>query len=244
MHFLAFAACMDGNFDEAKNAATKLVANVAPGVKAMPDLEGFLPTPIIVLYAFECWNDLVKLPAPDPAFQTTTAVWHALRGVAFANLGKTAEAEKEQAAFREMASKIPADKMYDQLNKTGAVLKIHENLLAGEIAQSRHDARSAIDSLGQAVAAEDALSYSEPPAWYPPIRPVLGRLLLADKQFAEAERVFRADLDKNPRDRRALSGLRDALEVQGRPYEAEQIDQQFRATAKVVTAKSAAAKPQ
>ncbi|HXX41077.1 MAG TPA: hypothetical protein VEI58_02295 [Chthoniobacterales bacterium] len=244
MHFLAFAACMDGNFDEAKNAATKLVANVAPGVKAMPDLEGFLPTPIIVLYAFECWNDLVKLPAPDPAFQTTTAVWHALRGVAFANLGKTAEAEKEQAAFREMASKIPADKMYDQLNKTGAVLKIHENLLAGEIAQSRHDARSAIDSLGQAVAAEDALSYSEPPAWYPPIRPVLGRLLLADKQFAEAEKVFRADLDKNPRDRRALSGLRDALEVQGRPYEAEQIDQQFRATAKVVTAKSAAAKPQ
>ena len=244
MHFLAFAACMDGNFDEAKNAATKLVANVAPGVKAMPDLEGFLPTPIIVLYAFECWNDLVKLPAPDPAFQTTTAVWHALRGVAFANLGKTAEAEKEQAAFREMASKIPADKMYDQLNKTGAVLKIHENLLAGEIAQSRHDPKSAIDSLGQAVAAEDALSYSEPPAWYPPIRPVLGRLLLADKQFAEAEKVFRADLDKNPRDRRALSGLRDALEVQGRPYEAEQIDQQFRATAKVVTAKSAAAKPQ
>jgi len=244
MHFLAFAACMDGNFDEAKNAAAKLVANVAPGVKAMPDLEGFLPTPIIVLYAFECWNDLVKLPAPDPAFQTTTAVWRALRGVAFANLGKTAEAEEEQAAFRETASKIPADKMYDQLNKTSAVLKIHENLLAGEIAQSRHDPKSAIDSLGQAVAAEDALSYSEPPAWYPPIRPVLGRLLLADKQFAEAEKVFRADLEKNLRDRRALSGLRDALEAQGRPYEAEQIDQQFRATAKVVTAKSAAAKPQ
>src|SRR5437764_1518722 len=56
LHFLAFASCMDGNFAEAKDAADKLVANVAPGVKAMPMLEGFLPTPIVVLFAFECWN--------------------------------------------------------------------------------------------------------------------------------------------------------------------------------------------
>src|ERR1700719_4670400 len=239
LHFLAFAACMDGNFEEAKNAAAKLVANVAPGVKDMPDLEGFLPTPILVLHAFERWNDLAKLPAPDPAFQTTTAVWHSLRGVAFANLGKIAEAEKEQAAFRELAAKIPAAKMYDPLNATSAVFKVHENLLAGEIAQSRDDTKSAIDSLTQAVAAEGALNYSEPPAWYPPIRPVLGRLLLANKQLSEAEKVFRADLEKNPRDRRALCGLRDTLKAEDRPYEAEQIDQQFQATGKVVSAKSA-----
>jgi hypothetical protein len=100
LHFLAFANCMRGNFADAKSAADKLVANVQSGVKAMPDLEGFLPTPIIVLHAFERWNDLVNLPARDPAFQTTTAVWHSLRGVAFANLGRTAEAEREQAAFR------------------------------------------------------------------------------------------------------------------------------------------------
>lgn len=244
MHFLAFAACMDGNFEEARNAAAKLVANVAPGVKDMPDLEGFLPTPIIVLYAFERWNDLVNFRAPDPAFRTTTALWHSLRGVAFANLGKTAEAEKEQTAFRDSVAKIPEDTMYDPLNKASSVFKVHDNLLAGEIAQSRHDAKSAIDSLTQAVAAEDALNYSEPPAWYPPIRPVLGRLLLANKQLSEAEKVFRADLEKNPRDRRALSGLRDALKAEDRPYEAEQIDQQFQATAKVVSATSAAEKPQ
>src|SRR5438552_18643422 len=110
MHFLAFASCMNGNLAEAKDAAAKLVTNVAPGVKAMPDLEGLLPTPMIVLAAFERWTDLIKTPAPDSSFVVTTAVWHSLRGVAFANSGKTAEAEQEQKRFREMVAKLPADK--------------------------------------------------------------------------------------------------------------------------------------
>src|SRR5438270_264265 len=55
LHFLEYASSMNGNFAEAKDAAAKLVANVTPGVKAMPMLEGFLPTPIVVLFAFERW---------------------------------------------------------------------------------------------------------------------------------------------------------------------------------------------
>ena len=241
LHFLAFAASMEGNFAEAKDAAARLVGNVAPGVKAMPMLEGFLPTPIVVLFAFERWNDLLKLPAPDPSFVTTNAVWHSLRGVAFANTGKTAEAEKEQGAFRELTAKIPPDTMYDMLNKTGAVFKVHDHLLAGMIARSRHNEKGAIDSLTQAVAAEDALSYSEPPPWYPPVRPMLGHVLLEARQLPEAEKVFRADLDRNPRDGRGLSGLRDCLNAQGRKYEADQIDQQFHAAWKVAAATNAAA---
>jgi tetratricopeptide (TPR) repeat protein len=239
LHFLAFAACMDGNFAEARNAAARLIANVTPGVKAMPDLEGFLPTPILVLLAFERWNDILKLPAPDASFQITNAVWRSVRGIAFANVGKIPEAEKEQSEFRNVLAKIPPDTMYDPLNKTGAVFKVHENLLAGAIARSRHDDKTAIDFLTQAVAAEDALNYSEPPAWYPPVRPMLGRILLANSQFAEAEKVFRADLDRNPRDGRALSGLRDCLKAQNRQYESEQIDRQFRSVWKFATAEAA-----
>lgn len=240
LHFLAFASCMNGNFAEAKDAAAKLVANVGPGVKAMPDLEGFLPTPLIVLCAFERWDDLIKSPAPDASFVATTAVWHSLRGVAFANTGKTMEAEQEQKQFRDAAGKIPADKMYDQLNKVAAVFKIHDNLLASAIAHSRHDDNAAIDLLKQAVAAEDALNYSEPPAWYPPVRPTLGRLLLALNRATEADKVFREDLERNPRDGRALAGLRDCLNAQGRKYEADQIDQQFRAAWKVAAITKAA----
>lgn len=242
MHFLAFAASMNGNFPEARDAAAKLVANVAPGVKMMPDLEGFMPTPMVVLFAFERWNDLLKFPAPDAAFVTTNAVWHSFRGVALANTGKTAEAEEEQKKFHDAVAKIPADKMYDSLNKVSAVVKIHENILAASIARSRGDNNAAAESLKQAVAAEDALNYSEPPAWYPPVRSALGKLLLANNQAAEAEKVFREDLAKNPRDGRALGGLRDALKAQDRQYEADQIDRQFRAAWKVAESGNASAR--
>jgi tetratricopeptide (TPR) repeat protein len=247
LHFLAFAATMRGDFAEAKDAAAKLVANIMPHAKmipTMPMLEGFLATPYLVLLGFEKWDDILKLRAPDPSFKNTNAVWRFARGVAYANLGKTDAAEKEQIAWQEIVAKIPPDTVYDELNKTGAVFKVHENLLAASIARSRYDDKAAIDFLTQAVAAEDALNYSEPPPWFPHVRPMLGRVLLANNQLPEAEKVFRADLEKNPRNGRALSGLRDCLKAQDRTYEADQIDKQFRAAWKVTAADSARATPQ
>jgi tetratricopeptide (TPR) repeat protein len=239
MHFLAYADSMRGDFAGAKAAADKLVDNVKPGVKAIPMLEGFLPTPIIVLLGFERWADILKFPQPDSSFMMTNAVWHSARGIAFANLGKTSDADNEQKAFRDLVGKIPPDDMYDMLNSRGAVFKIHDNALSGAIAHSRHDDNAAIDFYKQAVAAEDALNYSEPPPWYPPVRPTLGRLLLATNRATDAEKVFREDLDKKPRDARALSGLRDCLKAQGRDYEAEQIDQQYKSAWKVASASGA-----
>ncbi|HLW34396.1 MAG TPA: hypothetical protein VKS98_01950 [Chthoniobacterales bacterium] len=229
MHFLAFADCMRGDFAGARTAADQLVNNVKLGVKAIPMLEGFMPTPILVLIAFERWQDILKFPQPESSLGLTNAVWHSARGIAFANLGKTEEAEKEQKAFRDLVAKLPADDMYDMLNTRGAVFKIHDDVLAAAIAHSRHDDNAAVDLLKQAVAGEDALSYSEPPAWYPPVRPTLGRLLLTMNRADDAEKVFREDLERTSRDARSLSGLRDALKAQKRDYEAEQIDQQFRA---------------
>lgn len=239
MHFLAYADTMRGDFAGAKAAADKLVANASPGVANIPMLEGFVPTPIIVLLGFERWPDILKFPKPADSLALTNAVWHSARGIAFANLGKTAEAENEQKAFQDLVSKMSPNEMYDMLNDRSAVFKIHENLLAGAIAHSRHDDNAAINSLKQAVVAEDALNYSEPPPWYPPVRPTLGRLMLSANQAAEAEKVFRDDLERKPRDARALSGLRDSLKAQGRDYEAEQIDQQYRSSWKVAAATTA-----
>jgi tetratricopeptide (TPR) repeat protein len=241
LHFLAYADCMRGDFEGARSAAARLVANVVPGLKAMPDLEVFLPTPMIVLFTFERWHDILKLPAPDPSLGITNAVWHSLRGVAFANLGKAADAENEQKTFRDSVAKIPSNTMYGPLNTAAAVFKVHDNLLAAAIAQSRHDDKAALDSLRQAVAAEDALNYDEPPEWYPPLRPMLGRALMAAKQFAEAEKVLRASLDRHPRYPRALEGLRDSLKAEGHDYEADLVDQQLRAVSKQETLAAAAA---
>lgn len=233
MHFLAFANSMRGDLPGAQAAAEKLVANVRPGVKAIPMLEGFMPTPIVVLLGFDRWDEILKFPQPESSLLLTNAVWRSARGIAFANSGKTAEAEQEQRAFRELISKMNLNDMYDMLNSRGAVFKIHENLLAGLIAHSRHQDDAAVDYLGQAIAAEDALNYSEPPPWYPPVRPRLGQLLLTMNRAGDAEKIFREDLGRKPRDPRSLAGLRDALKAQGRDYDAEQVDQQFRAVWKV-----------
>jgi tetratricopeptide (TPR) repeat protein len=229
---------MDGSLDEAKKAGARLVANVGPHVKHMAMLEGFLPAPMFVLLGFERWDEILRMPAPDASLGITNAIWHFARGMAQAAKGNLAEAEREQNIFRETAAKIPADATFDMLNKTSDVVKVPENLLIAAISGAKKDSKAAVDALNKAVAAEDALNYSEPPSWFPTVRPMLGRVLLADRQLEEAEKVFRADLDRSPRDGRALAGLRDTLKAQGRDYEALQLDQQYHAAWKTAQAKT------
>jgi tetratricopeptide (TPR) repeat protein len=231
LHFLAYASCMDGKFAGAKRAADQLAAHVRPQVKEMPMLEGFLSTPFLILIGFERWNDILNLTAPDPSFIYTTAQWHFARAMAFAHLQKTEEAQAESKLFFAELAKLPPGAAFDPLNSVTDIAKVQENFLAAAIKQSSHEggeeAAEVIEALQHAVGAEDNLNYSEPPGWYPPIRPVLGRALLERGQAAAAEKVFRADLERNPRHGRSLTGLRDSLKAQNRDYEAEQIDRQL-----------------
>src|SRR5438045_5278980 len=133
-----------------------------------------MPNQTIVLLAFEKWDDILKSPKPDPSMLNTTAIWQFARGIAYAKLGKSAEAEHEAGSARETVAKISPEAKFDPLNKALAVLKVPENFLRAAIAHSRSDLAGAISSLTEAVAAEDALNYSEPPPWYPPARSALG----------------------------------------------------------------------
>jgi len=231
LHFLAYANCMDGKFAEAKRAADQLAAHVQPLVKQMPMLEGFLPTPFIVLVGFERWNEILKLAPPDPSLIYTTAQWHFARAMALASLKKTEEAQVESKLFFAELAKLPRDAAFDPLNAVTEIARVQENFLAAAIKQGEHERgeeAEVVEALEHAVAAQDNLNYSEPPSWYPPIRPVLGRVLLERGQAGPAEKVFRADLERNPCYARSLAGLRDSLKAQHRDYEAEQIEQQLR----------------
>src|SRR5882724_4911450 len=56
LHFLAAAHAMQGRYTDAKKAADRLAAHVGPHVGAMPMLELFLPTPILVQVRFQRWD--------------------------------------------------------------------------------------------------------------------------------------------------------------------------------------------
>lgn len=88
LHFLAIAHAMQGRFSDAKKAADQLVEHVGPYVKDISLLEGFMPTPMLILVRFHQWEDILKLPQPDPNMALTTALWHFARGMAYAATGK------------------------------------------------------------------------------------------------------------------------------------------------------------
>jgi tetratricopeptide (TPR) repeat protein len=227
LHFLAVAHAMQGRFSDAKKAADQLAAHVGPAVKEMAMLEGFMPTPTLILVRFRRWEEILQLPQPDPAQKISTALWRFARGLAYSATGKQAIAEEELKQFQASRDSIPVDAGYGPRNKAADVLAVAENLIRAQIAIGKDDSKQAIEALNTAVGAEDKLNYMEPKDWYIPVRETLGGVLLRNRLFAEAEKVFRADLDKNPRSGRSLFGLAESLKGQGKHYEASMVELEY-----------------
>jgi len=112
-------------------------------------------------------------------------------------------------------------------NKAKDIMKIAENVLGAKIAIAKKDTAGAIAMLREAVAIQDKLNYGEPPDWFYPVRENLGGALLMSGDAAAAEKVFREDLDRNPRNPRSLFGLKQSLLQQKREYDAGFVQKQF-----------------
>ena len=226
VHFLSAASAMNGNYSESLKQAQILESNVRPHLKMMPMLEMFSPYPLVTLVRFRKWDEIMKYAQPDAEMRITGGFLNFARGMALANGAKTDDAKKELAALREKIKAIPAETGFGNSNAQG-VLRIAEDLLAGEIALASGDNKAAIESLRKAAAAEDIVNYNEPPDWDIPTREWLGRALLTDGQFAEAEKVYRAEIAKHPRNARALFGLAESLRKQGKTDSAAMVQREF-----------------
>ena len=229
LHFIAMCASMNGNYAEAKKNADLLVANVAPHVKDMPPLEGFMTIPMAVDIRFHKWNEVLAMAEPDPAMKITTGFWHFARGMALAGTGKLNQAEAEYKIVSEAEQNTPPDVVFAAPinNKAKDIMKISEDVLGAKIAMARKDNLQAISLLTAAVAIQDTLKYGEPPDWFFPVRESLGGVLLINGDATGAEKVFRADLDRNPRNPRSLFGLQQALKAQNRNYDAGFVEAEF-----------------
>jgi tetratricopeptide (TPR) repeat protein len=226
VHFLAAASAMNGRFADSIKSARELEANVKPVVKAMPMLEMFMPYPLVSLTRFGKWDEILKEPKPDPSLRITTAFWHFARGSAYAASKQAANADAELAALRAVDKTMTEDvRLFN--NAAGDVMKVAELELEGKIALARGDKQAAFDLLNKAVAAEDATNYAEPADWDMPVREVLGGALLANGDYATAEKVFRAEILRQPRNGRALFGLAESLRKQGKEGAAKSVQGEF-----------------
>ena len=228
VHFLWFAATMDGRGQLAIDNARKLAAK-APNeaLKEMPLLAGFAVVPYYALTRFGRWDEMLKEPAPPADNLYMTGIWHYARGQAFLGKGKLAEAEKELAEVKRIAKDPALDFKLFSPNTAVAIFSIAPEVLGGEIEATKKNYDEAISHLERAVRLEDSLVYTEPSEWHYPPRHALGAVLLEAGRPREAETIYWEDLRRNRENGWALFGLVKALEAQGKTEQAALMKERF-----------------
>lgn len=212
LQFGSASHAMLGRFEPAKKMADEMATNAGKIAKEMPMVESITATPLLVLLRFGRWTDVIRAPLAD-AGPLSAALSHFARGVAFAQVGNVAGAESEARALEWSRTTLTEDPGVLQ-NTPKALGEVAAKVLEGRIAMAKGDRAGAIAAYRKAVELEDALNYDEPPDWFYPVRESLGAALLRDGQHAEAEKVFRDDLTRNPNNPRSLYGLAEALRKQ------------------------------
>lgn len=229
LHFGAIASSMEGHCTEARRSADRLADNVRPIVKEMPMLEAFVSVPLVIAVRCERWDDLLDMTEPAAQTPVLKAFWLYSRGIALAKRGRTSEAEALEKQLSAIENAEPRDQIFmpPVENHSWLIFHIAGDVLKERIAAAKGDKTAAIQLLRDAVASQDQLSYDEPSDWYFPVRESLGGILLQAGDPKEAERVFREDLEKNPRNPRSLFGLAEALSLQNRAYETGWVKREF-----------------
>ncbi|HEY6547793.1 MAG TPA: hypothetical protein VI589_07795, partial [Vicinamibacteria bacterium] len=228
VHFIWFAATMDGRGQLAVDSARKLAGKITDqALKELPLLAGFRVVPYYALARFGRWDEVLAEPAPPAGNLYMEGIWHYARGLAFVAKGQTGEAEAELGQVRRIAADKKLEFPLFSPNLGSTIFAIAPEVLAGELAAARKDWNAAIGHLERAVRLEDGLVYTEPSEWHYPPRHALGAVLLQAGRAREAETVYWEDLKKNRENGWALFGLARAMEAQGRTEQAALIRARF-----------------
>ena len=225
--FLAYSAAMEGRKAEtvvAVDSSRKVVSDEM--LLEMPGMDWYVAESYVGRVRFGMWDEMLALPPPNPKLVGLTGGFLFGRAVALAATGDVDEARVILGDLQKLAASVPADASAGQ-NTVKDVLAVAIPIVQSRIAGAEHRSSEAVSLLRQAVAAEDRLAYDEPKDWLVPARHLLGAELLRAGQAAEAERVYREDLQQNPANGWSLYGLSAALKAQGKTAESIRVTRQF-----------------
>lgn len=233
-HFLWFAASMEGDSEVAHEAALDTAERTdLPELmrqEGFAGLQHYWMTPWFERVRFGRWDEIAGVPNPAPDLPYVTAIWNYAQGIAAVRQGRLGDADAHLQALRPLA----ADPLMETLMvwdryPLAHSARIAERMVTAELAAARGDHEVAIAALREATAIEDRIPYDEPPGWHAPVRHSLGAVLLAAGRAAEAERVYREELGRNPGNGWSLYGLARSLEAQGKDAQAEAAGRDFAA---------------
>ncbi len=238
-HFKIYGAMFLGQPGPALDTAEALIEALPESIlRPMADwFETFIPMKQHVLIRFGRWHDILaqSLPEDSELYCVTTAMLRYARAVALANTGDIAGAEAERELFFAARDAVPESRMMFN-NTCRDILKIADGMLLGELEYHKGNHEAAFEHLRRSVEMDDSLPYDEPWGWMQPARHALGALLLEQKQYEEAEAVYRADLGldatlsracQHPGNVWSLHGLHECLTQRGETAEAAQVKLQL-----------------
>ena len=210
LHMLLFAASMDGQGAIAVQAG-----------KDYARLTGDSVFHVLTLIRFGRFDEVLEVTG-RPEQDGSGGLWDFARGYAHLRTGDADFAQVYLDRVLKLAGETSARFRFDSAE---LLLKTVGGILEGEIRRAAGHLHAAIEAFERAVEIEDRLEYSEPEPLPFAARHWLGAALLEAGRFADAERVYRAELADHPNNGWSLFGLKTALAAQGKA--APDVDAEF-----------------
>lgn len=228
LDFVRYANMLQGNYAESYDAAKRGADSVGVATEAINRGQKRVANWWMVDKIFGKWDKILSAEQSHGGTPYLDGLWSYVKGSALASTGKLTDADAELANLRRQANDDIADSSGVSPTPASHILQIASNALDGEIKEARGDLTGAIAAYTQAVELEDANNYTEPPDWSQSMRLYLGAALLEAGRAADAEAVYRKDLQWSQQSGWATFGLYQALEAQGKTQEAKIAERQFK----------------
>ena len=178
---------------------------------AMGDLAQYVyMTPAFTWITFQKWKEILNEPEIEYRHHYGKLIREFAKGMALANTGKLDQAKSSITLMDTLLLEKDMLEVLTPFNAAATGGTVAKYILLGTIAEKENRLADAIAYYKKGVATEDSLVYQEPRDWLVPARHYLGNLLLRQKQYKEAEKVFRADLSYQPGNYISTSGLKKA----------------------------------
>ena len=200
LHMLLFAASMDGQGAIAIQAG-----------KDYAKITDDTVFHVLTLLRFGRFDEILDVTA-RPEQEASGGLWDFAQGCAHLKNGDVDFAQVYLDRVMELAEATTARFRFDDAK---LLLLTVGGVLEGEIHRDAGDLTAAIRAFERAVEVEDQLEYSEPEPLPFSARHWLGAALLEVKRYADAERVYREELEDHPHNGWSLFGLKAALSGQG-----------------------------
>jgi tetratricopeptide (TPR) repeat protein len=200
LHMLLYAASMDAQGAIAMQAG-----------KDYGKLTGSTFYQVLTLVRFGRFDEVLAVTS-RPSNEVEGGFWDFAQGYAHLRQGHVDFAKLYAARVRKTADE---SKSAFRMHSAKALLGTVGWILDGEIQRQAGDLNAAIKSFERAADLEDSLDYDEPEPLPFAARHWLGAALLEAKKYADAEKVYREELEDHPHNPWSLVGLKQALTARG-----------------------------